>query len=157
MKRPLGLTFIIHFYSVIGGLTLALSFLQLLSINNHGMNLFFMDLCFDFIADNTILTKKVLESLPQGIMLSVTFTVTILTSMFHTLLAEALYVGNTRAYVIGTLFHSYSAVSSFALWVLGINTLKLISVFFFSMNLTKAAYLYTKNVNSRIKEINLQV
>ncbi len=134
---------------------MALSFLLLSSINTHGMNRFFMDLCFDFIVDNTILTKKILESLPQGMMLSVTFTVTILTSIFHALLAEALYVGSTRAYVIGTLFHSCSAVSSFALWVLGINTLKLIGVLFFSMNLAKAVYLYTKSVNSRLEEINI--
>lgn len=136
---------------------MALSFLQLLTIKNHVMNLFFMDLCFDFIAENTILTKNVLESLPQGIMLSVSFTATLLTSMFHALLAEALYVGNARAYIIGALFHSCSAVSSFTLWVLGINTLKLIGLLFFSLNLAKAAYLYTKSVKSRIKEINIQV
>jgi hypothetical protein len=149
MRRPLGLKFIICFYSIIGGLTLALSFLQLLSVNNQGMKLFFMDLCRDFIADNTILTKDFLELLPQSILFLVTFTVTFLTSVFHILLAEALYLGNAKAYIVGILFHSYSAVSSFALWVLGINTLKLIGVFFLSMNLIKATYLYMKNASTR--------
>lgn len=149
MGRPLGLKFIICFYSIIGGSTLALSFLQLMSVNNQGMRLFFMDLCCDFIAENTILTKDFLMLLPQSILLIVTFTVTSLTSMFHILLAETLYLGNAKAYVVGILFHSYSAVSSFALWVLGINTLKLIGIFFLSMNLIKATYLYMKNPRTR--------
>ena len=108
---------------------------------NPGTKLFFVDLCFEFIADNTILTKELLESLPLNIMLSATFTVTFLTSMFYTYLAEALYLNNTKAYIIGILLHSCSAVSSFALWILGIKTLKMIGVFFLSINLIKAAYL----------------
>jgi hypothetical protein len=146
MRRPLGLTLIIKFYSIIGGLTLALSFFQLLSINNYGMKLFFIDPSLDFIAENTILTKEILESLPESIMTIFAFIVTFITSLFHTLLAEALYLNNSKAYLIGILFHSYSALSSFALWMLGINTLKLIGVFFLFMNLIKATYLYNKRV-----------
>jgi len=149
MRRPLGLKFILCFYSIIGGLTLALSFLQLLFINNQGMKPFLMDLCCDFIAENTIFTKDFLELLPQNILLLFTFTATSLTSIFHILLAETLYWGNAKAYIIGILFHSYSAVSSFALCVLGINTLKLIGIFFLSMNLIKATYLYMKNPRTR--------
>ena len=144
MRRPFGLTLIIYFYMIIGGLTLALSFFQLVSIINQGTKLLFMDVCFDFIAHNTILTQDLLEQLPQNILILVTFSVTFLTSMFYTVLAEALYLGNTKAYIIGILLHAFSAVSSFALSILGINTLKLIGVFFLSMNLIKATYLYTR-------------
>ena len=125
---------------------MALSFFQLLSINNYGMKLFFIDPSLDFIAKNTILTKEILESLPESIMTIFAFIVTFITSLFHTLLAEALYLNNSKAYLIGILFHSYSTLSSFALWMLGINTLKLIGVFFLFMNLIKATYLYINRV-----------
>jgi hypothetical protein len=150
MRRPLGLTLIIKFYSIIGGLTLALSFFQILSVNNYGMKLVFIDPCLDFIAENTILTKEILESLPESIMTIFAFIVTFITSLFHTLLAEALYLGNSKAYLFGILFHSYSAFSSFALWMLGINTLKLIGVFLLFMNLVKATYLYNKRVRGEL-------
>ena len=123
---------------------MAVSFFQLLSINNFEMKLFFIDPCLDFIAKNTILTKEILKSLPESIMLMFAFIVTFITSLFHTLLTEALYLSNSKAYLFGILFHSYSALSSFAMWMLGINTLKLIGVFFLLMNLIKATYLYTK-------------
>lgn len=146
MRRPLGLSLIITFYAFIGGLTLALSFFQLLSVNNYGMKLIFIDPCLDFMAKNTILTKEILESLPESIILMFAFIVTFITSLFHILLAESLYMRNSKAYLFGILFHSYSAFSSFALWVLGINTLKLIGIFFLFMNLIKATYLYITRV-----------
>lgn len=150
MRRPIGLTLIIAFYSLIGGLTLALSFFQLLSANNYGMKLFFIDPCLNFITENTILTEEILRSLPENLMLIFTFIVTFGTSLFHIMLAEALYLGNSRAYLFGILFHTYSAFSSFALWVLGINALKLIGVFFLCMNLVKATYLYRKKVRGEL-------
>jgi hypothetical protein len=146
MRRPLGLTLIITFYAFIGGLTLALSFFQLLSVNNYGMKLIFIDPCLELIAENTILTIEILASLPESIILMLAFIATFITSMFHTLLAESLYRSNSKAYSFGILFHSYSALSSFALWMLGINTLKLIGVFFLFMNLIKATYLYINRV-----------
>ena len=146
VRHPLGLTLIIKYYSIIGGLTLALSFFQLLSINNYGVKLIFIDPCLDFTVENTILTREILESLPESIMLMFAFIVTFITSLFHTLLADALYLNNSKAYLFGILFHSYSAISSFALWMLGINTLKLIGVFFLFMNLIKATYLNNKRV-----------
>ena len=150
MRRPLGLTLIITFYSLIGGLTLALSFYQLLSINKYGMKLIFLDPSLDFIVENTIMTKEILESLPESIMLVFSFIATFITSLFHTFLAEALYLSNSKAYLFGILFHSYSALSAFALWMLGINALKLIGVFFLFMNLVKAAYLYIKRVRGEL-------
>ncbi len=153
MRRPLGLTLIITFYSLVGGLTLALSFFQLLSVNSYGMKLVFVDPCLDFIAENTILTKEILESLPESIMLVFSFIVTFITSLFHTLLAEALYLNNSKAYSLGILFHSYSALSAFALWMLGINALKLIGVFFLFMNLVKATYLYIKRVRGDLPQV----
>lgn len=146
MRRPFGLSLIIAFYAFIGGLTLALSFFQLLSVNNYGMKLIFIDPFLELIAENTILTIEILGSLPESIMLMFAFIATFITSMFHTLLAESLYLSNSKAYLIGILFHSYSACSSFALWMLGINTLKLIGVFFLFMNLIKATYLYMNRV-----------
>ena len=125
---------------------MALSFFQLLSINNYGVKLIFIDPCLDFTVENTILTREILESLPESIMLMFAFIVTFITSLFHTLLADALYLNNSKAYLFGILFHSYSAISSFALWMLGINTLKLIGVFFLFMNLIKAIYLNNKRV-----------
>lgn len=125
---------------------MALSFFQLLSINNYGVKLIFIDPCLDFTVENTILTREILESLPESIMLMFAFIVTFITSLFHTLLADALYLNNSKAYLFGILFHSYSAISSFALWMLGINTLKLIGVFFLFMNLIKATYLNNKRV-----------
>lgn len=150
MRHPLGLTLIIKFYSIIGGLTLALSFFQLLSINNYGMKLIFIDPCLDFTVENTILTKEILESLPENIMPMFTIIVTFITSLFHTLLAEALYLNNSKAYLFSILFHSYSALSSFALWMLGINTLKLIGIFFLFMNLIKVTYLNNKRVRREL-------
>jgi hypothetical protein len=150
MRRPLGLTLIITFYAFIGGLTLALSFFQLLSVNDYGMKLIFIDPCLELIAENTILTIEILVSLPESIMLTFAFIATFITSMFHTLLAEALYLSNSKAYLIGILFHSYSALSSFALLMLGINTLKLIGVFFLFMNLIKATYLYINRVHGEL-------
>ena len=144
MKRPIGLTFIIYFYSMIGGLTLALSFLQLLALSSYGLRLYIMDICIAFVIENTILTRDYLVSFPQTIMFLFTIGVTSLTSLFHSLLAEFLYLGSNRAFIIGVLFHTYSAASSFILWVLGINHLKLVGFLFFSMNLIKAVYLYRK-------------
>ena len=129
---------------------MALSFFQLLSINNYGVKLIFIDPCLDFTVENTILTREILESLPESIMLMFAFIVTFITSLFHTLLADALYLNNSKAYLFGILFHSYSAISSFALWMLGINTLKLIGVFFLFMNLIKATYLYIKSVHGEL-------
>jgi hypothetical protein len=65
-------------------------------------------------------------------------------------MAEALYLDYNKAYIIGILYHSYSAVSSFTLWVLGINTLKLIGVFYLSLNLIRAIYLYIKRIKNRM-------
>ena len=129
---------------------MALSFFQLLSINNYGVKMIFIDPCLDFTVENTILTREILESLPESIMLMFAFIVTFITSLFHTLLADALYLNNSKAYLFGILFHSYSAISSFALWMLGINTLKLIGVFFLFMNLIKATYLYIKSVRGEL-------
>jgi hypothetical protein len=113
-----------------------------------------MDICYDFIADNTILKKEFLVLLPQNIIQFATFVVTFLTSIFYTILADALYLGNAKAYFIGIALHSYSAVTSVTLWILGINTLKLIGVFLFSMNTIKAVYLYTrKNKRVQIDEV----
>jgi hypothetical protein len=142
MRRPLGLTLIITFYMIIGGLTLSISFLHLLTINNNAMKLFYLDYCYEIISNNTILTREFLESLPQNTALLVTFTVTFLTSIFYTKLAETLYLGKAFAYRIGTLLHSYAAVSSLALWVLGIDKAKLVGVVFLFINLLKAVYLY---------------
>jgi hypothetical protein len=114
------------------------------------MKLIFIDPCLELIAENTILTMEILKSLPESIMLMFAFIATFITSMFHTLLAESLYLSNSKAYLIGILFHSYSALSSFALWMLGINTLKLIGVFFLFMNLIKATYLYIKRVHGEL-------
>ena len=58
--------------------------------------------------------------------------------------AEAFYLNDAKAYIIGILLHSYSTVTSFALWVLGIDTLKLKGVFFLSLNLIKAIYPYMR-------------
>lgn len=129
---------------------MALSFFQLLSINNYGMKLIFIDPCLDFTVENTILTKEILESLPENIMPMFTIIVTFITSLFHTLLAEALYLNNSKAYLFSILFHSYSALSSFALWMLGINTLKLIGIFFLFMNLIKVTYLNIKRVRREL-------
>jgi len=152
MRRPIGLTLIIAFYSLIGGLTLALSFFQLLSVNSYGMKLVFIDPCLNFIVENTILSIEILESFPESIMLIFSFTVTFITSLFHTFLANALYLSKSKAYSLGILFHGYSALSAFALWMLGINALKLIGVFFLFMNLVKATYLYTNRVRGELPQ-----
>ena len=143
MKRPLGLTFIITFYMIIGGLNLSISFLSLLTINNNAMKLFYLDYCYEIITNNTILTREFLESLPQNTAILITFMATFLTSIFYTKLAETLYIGKTVAYFIGTLLHSLATVLSLALWVLGINEVKLAGVIFFFINLSKTIYLYT--------------
>jgi hypothetical protein len=150
MRRPLGLNLIIKYYSFIGGLTLALSFFQLMSINNNVMKQIFIDPCLDFIAHNTIFTTEFLKSLPESIMLVFAFLFTFIISLFHTLLANAFYLNNGKAFLFGILFHSYSAFSSFALWMFGVKALKLIGVFFLFMNLIKATYLYIKRVNGEV-------
>jgi len=142
MRRPLGLTLIIIFYMIIGGLMLSISFLQLLTMTNNVMKLFYLDYCYEIISKNTILTKEFLESLPQNTALLVTFTVTFLTSIFYTKLAETLLLGKAVAYLIGTLLHLYAAISSLAFWVLGIDKVKFVGVAFLFINLLKVAYLY---------------
>jgi len=127
-------------------------FFQLLSVNNYMMKLVFIDPCLGFISEHTILTKGFLESLPENIMLMFAFIVTFVTSLFHTLLAHALYLSNSKEYLFGILFHSYSAISSFALWMLGINTLKLIGVLLIFVNLIKAIYLYIKRVRGELPQ-----
>ena len=102
----------------------------------------------------SILKKEFLVLLPQNIIQFATFIVTFLTSIFYTILADALYLGHAKAYFIGIALHSYSAVTSVTLWILGINTLKLIGVFLFSMNTIKAVYLYArKNKRVQIDEV----
>jgi hypothetical protein len=152
MKQPLGLNLIIKYYSIIGGLTLALSFFQLLSINNYLMTLIFVNPSLEFIAQHTILSIEFLKSLPESLMLIFAFIFTITTSIFHTLLAEAFYLNNGKAFIFGILFHSFSAVSSFTLWVLGVKTLKLIGFFFLFMNLIKAIYLYSKKMRGELPD-----
>jgi hypothetical protein len=141
MRRPLGLTFIILFYSFIGGLTLALTFLQLLSLNSYGLRLYIMDAVINFTVDNTILTRDYIASFPHVVILLVTIGFTSLSSLFHFLLAQFLYLGNKWAVLFGFLFHICSAASSFILWLLGIKHLKLVGFFFLSMNIIKAVYL----------------
>jgi hypothetical protein len=150
MRRPLGLELIIKSYSIIGGLTLALSFFQLISINNSVMKQIFIDPCLDLIAYHTLFTAEFLKSLPENLMLMLAFLFTFITSLFHTLLANAFYLNNGKAFLFGILFHSYSALSSFALWMLGVKALKLIGVFFLFLNLIKATYLYIKRVNGEV-------
>ena len=152
MRRPVGLNLIIKYYSIIGGLTLALSFFQLLSINNYIMKQIFINPCLDFIAQHTLFTPEFLKSLPETTMMIFAFILTFITSLFHTLLANAFYLNNGKAFLFGILFHSYSAVSSFALWMLGIKALKLIGIFFLFMNLIKVTYLYVKRVNGEISK-----
>ncbi len=152
MRRPVGLNLIIKYYTIIGGLTLALSFFQLLSINNYIMKQIFINPCLDFIAQHTIFTTEFLKSLPETTMMIFAFILTFITSLFHTLLANAFYLNNGKAYLFGILFHSYSAFSSFGLWMLGIKALKLIGIFFLFMNLMKATYLYVKRVNGEISK-----
>lgn len=144
MRRPLGLTLIVFFYSIVGGLTLALSFLQLLAFSSYGLRLYIMDVCIEFVVNNTILTRDYLLSFPQVIIFIVTIGVTFLSSLFHFLLAQFLYLGNKWAVIVGFLFHACSAASSFILWILGINHLKLIGLFFLCMNIIRAVYLYRK-------------
>jgi hypothetical protein len=143
MKKPLGLKLIIIFYMFIGGLTLSLSFIHLVIINDNILRFFFIHNCFDIITENTILTRGYLESLSQNTMLIVTFIMTFLTSIFYTMLAEALYKGNKNAYIIGALLHSFAAVSSLSLWVLGVNTIKVLGIFFLVLNVLKFVYLYS--------------
>jgi hypothetical protein len=144
MRRPLGLTFIIFFYSFIGGLTLALTFLQLLALNSYGLRLYIMDVVIDFTVENTILTRDYLASFPQVILLLVTISFTSMSSLFHFLLAQFLYLGSKWAVLFGFLFHTCSASSSFILWMFGLNHLKLVGFVFLSMNIIKAVYLYRK-------------
>ena len=152
MRRPLGVNLIIKYYSIIGGITLALSFFQLLSINNYVMNQIFLNLSLDFIAKHTIFTMEFLRSLPETIMMIFAFLYTFITSLFHTILANAFYLKNGKAFLFGTLFNSFSALSFFAVWIFGIQTLKLIGIFFFFMNLIKATYLYRKMVDSEVSK-----
>ena len=152
MRRPVGLNLIIKYYSIIGGLTLALSFFQLLSINNYVMKQIFINPCLDFIAQHTIFTPEFLKSLPETTLMIFAFILTFITSLFHTLLANSFYLNNGKAFLFGILFHTCSALSSFALWMLGIKALKLIGIFFLFMNLMKATYLYVKRVNGEISK-----
>ena len=142
MRRPLGLTLIIIFYMIIGGLMLSISFLNLLTMTNNTMKLFYLNYFYEIISKNTILTREFLESIPQNTAFLVTFTVTFLTSIFYTKLAETLLLGKAIAYLIGTLLHLYAAISSIAFWVLGIDKIKFVGVFFFFINLLKVVYLY---------------
>ena len=142
MRRPLGLSLIIIFYIIIGGLMLSISFLQLLTMTNNAMKLFYLDYCYEIISKNTILTREFLEMLPQNTALWITFTVTFLTSIFYTKLAEALLLGKAIAYLIGILLHLYAAFSSLAFWVLGVDKVKFVGVVFLFINLLKVAYLY---------------
>ena len=106
------------------------------------MKLFYLDYCYELISKNTILTREFLEMLPQNAALWITFTVTFLTSIFYTKLAEALLLGKAIAYLIGILLHVYAAISSLAFWVLGIEQVKFVGVVFLFINLLKVAYLY---------------
>lgn len=142
MKKPLGLRIVLIFYMFIGGLTLSLSFIHLLTINNNELKFFFIHNGFDIITENTILTRNYLESLPQNTMLIVSFIMTFLTSLFYMLLAEALYKGNKNAYIIGALLHASAAVSSLTLLVLGVRTVKALGIFFLLLNVLKVIYLY---------------
>ena len=121
---------------------LSISFLQLLTMTNNAMKLFYLDYCYEIISKNTILTREFLESLPQNTALWITFTVTFLTSIFYTKLAEALLLGKAIAYLIGILLHLYAAFSSLAFWVLGVDKVKFVGVVFLFINLLKVAYLY---------------
>ena len=121
---------------------LSISFLQLLTMTNNAMKLFYLDYCYEIISKNTILTREFLEMLPQNTALWITFTVTFLTSIFYTKLAEALLLGKAIAYLIGILLHLYAAFSSLAFWVLGVDKVKFVGVVFLFINLLKVAYLY---------------
>lgn len=119
------------------------------------MKLFYLDYCYEIITNNTILTREFLESLPQNTAILITFMVAFLTSIFYTKLAETLYIGKTIAYFIGTLLHSLATVLSLALWVLGIDKIKLVGVIFFFINLLKTIYLY---INMRASQkIKLEI
>ena len=144
MKRPIGLTFIIFFYSIVGGIMLAVSFLQFLAFSSHGLRIYITDLCIDFVVENTILSRNYLISLPKIIMFLITIGYTFMSSIFHFILAQFLYLGSKWAVIVGLLYHTFSATSSFILWILGINHLKLIGLLFLFMNIIRAVYLYRK-------------
>ena len=121
---------------------LSISFLNLLTMTNNAMKLFYLNYCYEIISKNTILTREFLESIPQNTAFLVTFTVTFLTSIFYTKLAETLLLGKAIAYLIGTLLHLYAAISSIAFWVIGIDKIKFVGVVFLFINLLKVVYLY---------------
>ena len=134
---------------------LSISFIHLLTMTNNAMKLFYLDYCYEIISKNTILTREFLESLPQNTALLVTFTVTFLTSIFYTKLAETLILGNAIAYLIGILLHLYAAISSLTIWVLGIDKVKFVGIFFLFINLLKVVYLYFNKNHFKARNISI--
>jgi hypothetical protein len=155
MRRPLGLTLIVIFYMIIGGLMLSLSFLNLLTMTNNTMKFFYLDYCYEIISKNTILTRAFLESLPQNTAILVTFLATFLTSIFYTKLAETLLLGKAVAYLIGTLLHLYAAISSLGFWVIGIDKVKFVGILFLFINLLKVVYLYLNKNHINAKNTSI--
>jgi hypothetical protein len=77
-------------------------------------------------------------------MVFVAISLTFFNSIFHILLAESLFLNKPVAYFIGILYNAYSVFSCILGWLIGKDTIKLISGFFFIMNSFEALYLYYK-------------
>jgi hypothetical protein len=141
MALPKGLSIIIHIYAIIGGLALGLTIIGISSLVIEGMEYYFSNI-FNFLLSESMIMHVLKINFHQTrSLILLSSCLMFVTFLFHIILAEALFHEKPSAFQIGILFHIYSALSSIILWIIGAQTLKMLSLFFLSMNIIKASYL----------------
>jgi hypothetical protein len=146
MKHSPGLVFIIGLYAFIGGLAFGITLFGVICIFNLGFGTFFLNSFVNVISENTIITTNMMNNYPRIIVVLIATIWAFLFSIFHTILAEALFLGKAIAFKIAIIFHTYSALSAIVLWGIGLNTIKNLGIFFLFLNMFKAFYLYKNQI-----------
>lgn len=142
MKKTPAIQFITFFYALIGGVTLGISVVGISSFWVHELKKIFLNVFIKYILEHTIISIQFLNSFQFNIIIYIGITLSLIISVFHTLLAQALFLDQSMAYRVGILYHGYSALSAIFLWIIGQQTLKFVGFFFFFLNLIKGAFLY---------------
>lgn len=142
MKKNPILQFIMFFYALIGGVSLGFSIIGIYSFWVHDLKNYFLNIFIKYILEHTVISIQFLNSFHFNIIIYIGITLSIIISIFHTLLAQALFLDHSMAYMVGIFYHISSALSSIFLWIIGQHTLKFIGFFLLFLNLMKGAFLY---------------